>query len=259
MSFKARFKFKAETTSLQYKCLTNKTSFNFIFSVHRGKHDINVLCYIVHTHSERCKLSMLITANNFKNIFFTNLFPAASALKICKRNDPNLDNCIKESIQSFLPSLRKKSENIELPPIDPFFYETVTFSYRNSNLITGSFNVNDVKTYGMSRAKILKVKSDFPNDEMIIHADLIFPKLFSTGLYTSNMTVSAFQLNSKGQYNVTMKNVKVKWIIRGKLENVGGEDYMKIYKFDVTPEAEDMKLSVSGLFADENLSMLETS
>lgn len=178
---------------------------------------------------------------------------------MCNRNDPNLDNCIKESIQTFLPSLRKKSDKFDFPPIDPFAYETVTFNYRNSNLMTGSFTVKDVKTYGMSRGKVLKVKSDFSNDEMMIQAELLFPKLFSTGFYTSNMTVSAFQLNSKGQYNVTMKNVRVKWNIKGKLENVDGEGYMKVYKFDASPEAEDMKISVSGLFQDENLSMLEFS
>lgn len=120
--------------------------------------------------------------------------------------------------------------------------------------MTGTFVVKDVKTYGMSRAKILKVKSNFPKDEMNIQAELIFPKLFSTGYYTSDMTLSAFQLNSKGQYNVTMKNVKVKWTIKGKLQKIDGEDYMKVYSFDVIPDAEDMKLSVSGLFPDESLS-----
>lgn len=157
-------------------------------------------------------------------------------------------------MQTFLPSLHKKIENIDLPSIDPFMYDSVTFEYKNSNTVNGRFTVKDVKTYGMSRGKVLKVKSNFKNDEMNLQAEIIFPKIFSTGHYSSNMTVSTFQLNSKGQYNVTMKNLKAKWNIKGKLQKVDGEDFMKIYKFDILPEAEDMKISVSGLFADENLS-----
>jgi Haemolymph juvenile hormone binding protein (JHBP) len=89
---------------------------------------------------------------------------------------------------------------------------------------------------------------------MTIKADLFFPKIFATGSYKSNMTFNAFRLHSKGQYNVTMKDVTGRWNIKGKLEKVDGEDYMKVYKFDLDPEANDMKFSVSGLFTDENLS-----
>lgn len=146
---------------------------------------------------------------------------------------------------------------MELPSIDPFTYDSVTFSYKDSDLLVGSFNLKNVKTYGMSRGKVESVKSEFTDDEMTIKADLFFPKLFSTGTYKSNMTLSLFKLNSKGQYNITMKEIKAKWNIKGKLEKKeDGELYMNIYKFDILPEANDMQISVSGLFADEVLSEL---
>lgn len=72
----------------------------------------------------------------------------------------------------------------------------------------------------------------------------------STGSYQSNMSFSAFQIQSKGQYNVTMRDINAKWNIKGKLETIEGEQYMKLYKFDILPEANDMKVSVSGLFPD---------
>lgn len=131
----------------------------------------------------------------------------------------------------------------------------MTFSYKNSNLLSGSFTLKDVKTYGMSRCTVKDVKSDFTDDEMTIQADIFFPKIFATGDYKSNITLNAFRLQAKGQYNVTMRDVNAKWNIKGKLENVDGEDYMKVYKFDIDPEATSMKISVSGLFPDENLSM----
>ena len=157
-------------------------------------------------------------------------------------------------MQTFIPSLRKKSDIFDLPPMDPFLYESITFNYTNSNFMAGTFTIKDVKSFGMTRSKVLRVKSDFKNDEMNIKAEVLVPKLFSTGFYTSNVTLSAFELNSKGQYNVTLKNVKIRMNLKAKLEKVNGEGYMKVYRFDATPDAEEMRLSVSGLFADETLS-----
>lgn len=159
-------------------------------------------------------------------------------------------------MQVFLPSLRRKTVNFDFPAVDPFTYDSVTFNYKNSNLLSGSFTVRDVKTYGMSRSNVKNVKSDFTDDEMTINAELHFPKIFSTGKYKSNMTFNAFRIESKGQYNITMKDVTAKWTIKGKQETVDGEKYMKVFKFDIVPVANDMKISMSGLFPDETLSEL---
>lgn len=158
-----------------------------------------------------------------------------------------------------LPALSHKSdnalENIELPVLDPFFYESVTFSYKNSEFLDGNFTIKNVKTYGMSRGKVRNVKSDFSDDLMTIHADVFFPKIFANGHYKSNMSLSAFRIESKGQYNITMRDVSAKWSLKGKLENQDdGEAYMKLYQFEIVPEVNDMKVSVSGIFPDENLS-----
>lgn len=133
-------------------------------------------------------------------------------------------------------------------------YDSVTFRYKESNLLGGSMTVKKVKTYGMSRGTVKTLKSEFTDDTMAIQAELFFPKVFATGNYQSNMSFNAFRIESKGQYNITMRDITAKWNIKGKLENIDGEDYMKLYKFDILPEAEDMKISVSGIFPDPVLS-----
>lgn len=86
---------------------------------------------------------------------------------------------------------------------------------------------------------------------MTIQAEVFFPKLFASGNYNSNMTFNGFQVQSKGQYNVTMKDIKAKWNIQG---TVDSEGFMKVEDFDIFPEANDMKISVSGIFPDPVLS-----
>lgn len=51
-----------------------------------------------------------------------------------------------------------------------------------------------------------------------------------------------------------MYDVTNKWTIKGKLQNINGEDYMVITTFDVLPELRDMKISATGLFPNEELS-----
>lgn len=159
-------------------------------------------------------------------------------------------------MQVFLPSLRRKTENFDFPSVDPFTYDALTIDYKNSNLMSGSITVRDVKTYGMSRGKVKNVKSDFTDGQMTLNVELHYPKIFSTGKYRSNMTFNAFKINSKGQYNITMRDVNAKWTIKGKQEEIDGEKFMKIFKFDIIPEANDVKISMSGLFPDETLSEL---
>lgn len=142
--------------------------------------------------------------------------------------------------------------------MDPFLYDSLTFSYKNSGSFVGSFNLRSVKTFGISRGKVQSVKSDFTGGVMKIQAEVFFPKLFSTGNYKSNITLNSLKLDSKGQYNLTMKDVKTKLRIKGKLvKEDDGEFYMRVSRFDIIPEPNDIHISVSGLFPDENLSKLK--
>jgi len=178
----------------------------------------------------------------------------ASSLKVCRYQDPSRDECIRDSIESFLSALHQKPDSINFPSVEPFEYDTVTLKYNNPNFVQGWFTIRDQKSYGISRAKVINVKSEFSDEEMKLQAVVNFPKLFTTGNYKSNITLGVFKIESKGQFNVSMYDVTAKWTIEGKLEEIEGEKFMNIYKFDVLPEAKNMKISASGLFPDQELS-----
>lgn len=160
-------------------------------------------------------------------------------------------------MENFLAALHEKPESIDFPSVEPFTYDAVTFRYNNPDFVQGWFTIRNPKSYGISRAKILKVKSDFTKDEMKLQAVVNFPKLFSTGDYKSNISLGVFKMESKGQFNISMIDVTAKWTIKGKLAQKDGENFMNVYQFDVFPEARDMKMSATGLFPDEELSELK--
>jgi hypothetical protein len=180
--------------------------------------------------------------------------PPASSLQICKLNDPKRDECIKNSIQSFLPSLRQKPEKIDFPPLEPLKYDRVAFNYKTSDVLSGGFIIRNTKAYGLSYSKIRNLKSNFTENHMKIEIEMGTKEIFITGDYKGNLTFRDINLNSRGKFNVTMIKTVGKMIIKGRLETIDGENYMKVYSFDVFPNPRDMKFSISGLFPDETLS-----
>ncbi|KAL7039515.1 hypothetical protein ACKWTF_000007 [Chironomus riparius] len=177
----------------------------------------------------------------------------SSSLKVCNYQDPARDECIRDSIEHFLSALHQEPNSIDFPSIEPFVYDTVTFKYNNPGFVQGWFTVRDQKSYGISRAKVINLKSDFTDEEMELQAIVNFPKLFTIGNYKSNISLGVLKIESKGQFNVSTYDVTAKWTIKGKLEEKKGEKFMKIHQFDVLPEAKNMKISASGLFPDQEL------
>lgn len=111
-------------------------------------------------------------------------------------------------------------------------------------------NMTNIRHYGMSRTKIRSIKSKFTLDEMILKAEIFLGKLFNTGNYSIVCSSSFLSFRSQGKYNFTLKNMNAKWIIKGKLERVEGEDYMKFHQFIIDPEVSDFAIN----FSDELIS-----
>ena len=176
---------------------------------------------------------------------------------MCHFEDIKRDDCIKSSIENFIPQLREKHENWNFVTVEPFATDSLFINYQNTNQFTGNFNLRKVKFFHLSRFKVLSVKSNFTDDQMLIRCEFFYPKIFLTSFYKSNMTLNQLVFESKGIFNLTMKQVSAKILIKGKLKNVDGEDYMEVYKFQMDPDPKGMQFSITGIFPDETLSEYE--
>lgn len=157
-------------------------------------------------------------------------------------------------MQKFLTTKAEDPGNVKLPQFDPFLYEQASFVFRNSDILGGSFTVKNIKVYGISKTQVKRVKTSFNTTSIQLLAEVLLPKLFQSGQYKSNFTLRSFKLQSQGQYNSTMKNVAMKWLIKGSTRNVNGRQIMYIDRFDAIPDPADVKFSITGLFPDKELS-----
>lgn len=138
--------------------------------------------------------------------------------------------------------------------MDPFVYETFNGQLQNT-VFDGKYSLRNLKTLGMTNAVVRNVKSQFNDFGMKLELDLFFPKLVSSAFYKTNLFLGGVRLFSKGQFNNTLLNVNSKWTLKGKLVNIKGEKFMKIYDTDIELEIGDAKIEMSGVFEDPTLSM----
>lgn len=109
-------------------------------------------------------------------------------------------------MQNFISALHEKPDTIDFPQIEPFVYDTVTFKYNNP-MMKGQYTIKNQRTYGISKVKVLTVKSSFTDDEMMLVISNHFPKLFSTGNYRSNMTLGQFKIEAKGKKKININMI----------------------------------------------------
>lgn len=144
--------------------------------------------------------------------------------------------------------MRKKTPNFDFPIIDPYKLDFVSFKFKNVEIgYDYTANMSNVQMYGLSRVKIRKMKSNFKDGRMRIEADMFVSKLLNTGNYSLSLLTSILYFNykSQGTYKVILRDVNFKAIIKGRLEKKNGEDHMKVYQFDIDPDANDMQIFIS--------------
>lgn len=178
-----------------------------------------------------------------------------SYMSICRRDDPALGECIKDSIQRLLPELHAGIPSIGFPPLEPYSQESSYFEYKNQQ-IHGSVHIKNGKTFGMTRAQIRDVRATADDDTFQLEVDVRFPKLISEGKFKGEGRFNAIKIVSKGFFNITFTDVTTTWQMSGKTVERNGEKYMLVDKFDMTPEVGDMKVYATGLFPDPGLNQV---
>lgn len=60
---------------------------------------------------------------------------------MCKRYDPNLNDCVEKSLQDLMPTLRSGDEELGLPPLEPLFIKEIVAS-ETGGIKLSAYNLN---------------------------------------------------------------------------------------------------------------------
>lgn len=180
-------------------------------------------------------------------------------MKICNINLPKAEynECIRDAIEFFVTAPHDSKTSIKIPVFDPFTINSLSLQL-NFNLQSfrgGDLRIKNLKNYGFGKMKVQKVKANFTDETLDLIAKVLLPKVHLSALYKTSFSLGGANVDAKGQFNATVKEATIKAVLKGKVREINGEKYMHIDKFDTNPyDIKDLKLSITGLFQDQQLS-----
>ncbi|XP_055902480.1 uncharacterized protein LOC129938767 [Eupeodes corollae] len=182
-------------------------------------------------------------------------FVLPSGIPTCSADEDKLNECLKNVFQEMLPKLHHGNKELNIPPIDPFALKNTKYDYSNG-VLSGRVALKDAKIYGVSRSEVKDVRFTLNEEGTHMEVDTFTPRLYVEGNYKADMKINEVKMNPKGYFNVTMSGVNFTQLMDGKFETKNGKRFLRLVKFDMDVDIEDMKIYADGLFPDPTLNAI---
>ncbi|XP_045524689.1 protein takeout-like isoform X1 [Pieris brassicae] len=170
---------------------------------------------------------------------------SAPYIKICHRDDPNVDKCIMNSIEELRPKLKKGIPELDVPGIEPLSLGQIALA-RGPQGAKLTAVVNDVKVRGPSNFKITELKSDLNRNRFDFK--LLLPKLEFAGKYKMDIQVLLLRLQGRGNITGSFKDYACNVTMRGHKEIRDGKEYLKFEPMKVKLRVGDSSIYLTNLF-----------
>lgn len=170
-------------------------------------------------------------------------------IHLCKRNDPNLDQCLLETVESLRPKFATGVPEIGIPALDPLFLpQIVIFNGEKGEI---KVIANNVKVTGVKNAKILSLNIDL--DKLEMKGKVHFPTLNFEGQYDINARLISFPLKGKGPLRGNATEVTADAVMKGKIVTQNETRYLEMISAEVNVSLKGYRIRVEKLFPDKKL------
>ncbi|CAI6366632.1 unnamed protein product [Macrosiphum euphorbiae] len=127
------------------------------------------------------------------------------AFNLCKKSDPNLDRCLRSSIQSVIPDLAEGYPKLRIPALEPFELPSLEIEHGkgSSKAVSIDLKLKDVKIMGFTSAVVDALKVDVDNFKTSGKISFTKP-LEITGQYTVNGKVLVLPITGNGPCSIVL-------------------------------------------------------
>ncbi|XP_063701612.1 uncharacterized protein LOC134831736 [Culicoides brevitarsis] len=179
-------------------------------------------------------------------------------MKICRRTLPvqERNECIIESIKSYLPTMKEGYAPLGIESFDPYYLPKSRLEFRQGELYAKML-LKDIYVSGVSKTKVLGFRSKINSQKSYMELDVRFPKIFIEADYKGRGGYNEFQVNSFGHAKITITNSTGTWKFLGNTETIENEEYMMIKSLDLSNFlVQNMHFDIDGLFPDKDVNEL---
>ncbi|CAH1164070.1 unnamed protein product [Phaedon cochleariae] len=168
-----------------------------------------------------------------------------SYLKICHRSDPNIEKCLKNSVEELKPLLAKGIKELNIPSCEPLLIPEVNID-QGSGPVALKSAYKDIKVYGPSKFVIKQIKVDFEKDKMRLKIWL--PHLEVICRYVMDGKILMMPITGSGLSKANYSNIDATITIRAEKINRDNDKYYNVTDFYVQFEIGEANINFDNLF-----------
>jgi len=168
-------------------------------------------------------------------------------IHVCKRNDPNLQSCVRTSIEELMPYLRTGIPELNVPSLEPLFIkELVAAEGSGLKIVT-----ENLKVFGCSNFTIQQLDINLKGNHHQYFFNIKLPHLVLDGRYIVDGRILLIPIRGKGKLTGDIYNVRANVTLTGNVIKKKGEDYLHYNKMVIKIKVVTGKLRLDNLFGGE--------
>ncbi|VVC38449.1 Haemolymph juvenile hormone binding [Cinara cedri] len=173
-------------------------------------------------------------------------FRMPSFIKPCKRDDPNINECLKKIFETLRPFTSKGMPEMQILPLDPMSVPSVTLNQGQGSVNFTALFTN-LKGYGAKNYQVQKIIADLKKKSMEI--DLYFPSFRIESKYEVNGQILLLPIKGNGKFVGNFTNIQTKVKIGLEyLEKKNNKTFIEIKENKVSLIIGAVKLRFNNLF-----------
>ncbi|XP_076620692.1 circadian clock-controlled protein daywake [Colletes latitarsis] len=190
-------------------------------------------------------LTVSIVATIFATAFARDL---PNFLHVCKRNDPNLSNCIKKSVENFKPYLINGLPEYNIPTLEPLLLDELEAEPGN----TIKLRLRNVHVYGASNFTVSRLKANIDTLRFVV--ELNFSSLSIESDYDIDGKVILLRIKGSGPMTGNFTNCKGLVKLQAHVvQQDDGANYVEIVNFITKISVGKGHLLLKNLFGGDPL------
>ncbi|XP_044741689.1 protein takeout-like [Chrysoperla carnea] len=166
-------------------------------------------------------------------------------IHVCKRNDPQFEKCLAESIENLRPKLKDGIPELGVPSIEPLYIPEIVVIGRENFHAVGK----DVYVHNVSTVQIRDIKVDLPNQ--IYNVKIYLPELNFDATYEVNGRILVIPLKGKGPLTAKATNINADAVLKGKLYEKDGKEYLDFETLNLKLKIGDYEVHLENLFGGD--------
>ncbi|KAK9888499.1 hypothetical protein WA026_000749 [Henosepilachna vigintioctopunctata] len=166
-------------------------------------------------------------------------------LKICRRTDPNLEECIKQAVHTLKPLLAHGIPEFDIPSCEPLYISEVVLD-QGSGAVSVNSSYRDIKVYGPSQFTLKQVKINLERNRIRLKVHI--PSLYLVSKYTMEGRILMMPIAGSGNCYGNYTNIDASVTIQGQKIKKDGEIYFNIKDFHVDFNIGHASIQLDNLF-----------